>query len=99
VLSVAVLTALSDRDALVRRRAMRRASAATMAEDHGLSLRIAVEWCGSSITVGEITRYSGSTAIVRGPSRMRRMSDRLDWDDFSAGIQVEAAQCLPRTQR
>ena len=55
---VAVLTALGERDALVRD-AERRAGQAlrTMTEDEGLSLREAVEWCGSGApTVREVTR-------------------------------------------
>jgi len=57
-LAVAVLTALGERDALVRD-AERRAGQAlrTMTEDEGLSLREAVEWCGSgALTVREVTR-------------------------------------------
>ena len=47
-LAVAVLTALGERDALVRD-AERRAGQAlrTMTDDEGLSVREAVEWCGS----------------------------------------------------
>jgi hypothetical protein len=56
-LAIAVLTALAERDALVRD-AERRAGQAlrTMTDDQGLSVREAVEWCGSRITVREITR-------------------------------------------
>jgi hypothetical protein len=57
-LAVAVLTAVGERDALVRD-AERRAGQAlrTMTEDEGLSLREAVEWCGSgALTVREVTR-------------------------------------------
>jgi hypothetical protein len=56
-LAVAVLTALGERDALVRD-AERRAGQAvrTMTDDEGLSLREAVDWCGSGVTVREITR-------------------------------------------
>ena len=56
-LAVAVLTALGERDALVRD-AERRAGQAlrTMTDDEGLSLREAVEWCGNGVTVREITR-------------------------------------------
>ena len=54
-LAVAVLTALGERDALVRD-AERRAGQAlrTMTDNEGLSLREAVEWCGSGVR--EITR-------------------------------------------
>jgi molybdenum-dependent DNA-binding transcriptional regulator ModE len=57
-LAGAVLTALGERDALVRD-AERRAGQAlrTITEDEGLSLREAVEWCGSgALTVREVTR-------------------------------------------
>ena len=57
-LAVAVLTALGERDAVVRD-AERRAGQAlrTMTEDEGLSVREAVEWCGSgALTVREVTR-------------------------------------------
>ena len=55
-LTVAVLTALGERDALVRD-AERRAGQAlrTMTDDEGLSLREAVDWCGG-VTVREINR-------------------------------------------
>ena len=57
-LAVAVLTALGERDVAVRD-AERRAGEAlqTMTIDEGLSLREAVEWCGSgALTVREVTR-------------------------------------------
>ena len=56
-LAVGVLTALGERDALVRD-AERRAGQALrrMTNDEGLSLREAVEWCCSGVTVREITR-------------------------------------------
>jgi hypothetical protein len=57
-LAVAVLTALGERDALVRD-AERRAGQAlrTMTDNEGLSLREAVAWCGSGVlTVREVTR-------------------------------------------
>ena len=56
-LAVAVLTALGERDALVRD-AERRAGQAlrTMTDNEGLSVREAVDWCGSGVTVREITR-------------------------------------------
>ena len=56
-LAVAVLTALGERDAEVRDREMRAGEALqTMTTEEGLSLREAVEWCGSGVTVREITR-------------------------------------------
>jgi hypothetical protein len=52
-----VLTALGERDALVRDAEQRAGQALrTMTGDEGLSLRDAVDWCGSGITVREITR-------------------------------------------
>jgi hypothetical protein len=56
-LAVAVLTALGERDAFVRD-AERRAGQAlrTMTDVEGLSVREAVDWCGSGVTVREITR-------------------------------------------
>ena len=57
-LAVAVLTALGERDALVRD-AERRAGQALrrMTDEEGLSVREAIDWCGSSgLTVREVTR-------------------------------------------
>ena len=52
-----MLTALAERDALVRD-AERRAGQAlrTMTDDEGLSVRDAIDWCGSGVTVREVTR-------------------------------------------
>jgi hypothetical protein len=56
-LAVAELTALGERDALVRDAERRAAQALrTMTEDEGLSLREAVEWCGCRLTLREMTR-------------------------------------------
>ena len=55
-LAVAAVTALGERDALVRdaeRRVMQ--TLRTMTEDEGLSVRDAVDWCGSGVTAREIT--------------------------------------------
>ena len=56
-LAVAVLTALGERDGAVKD-AERRAGEAlrSMSDDEGLSVREAVEWCGTGITVREVTR-------------------------------------------
>ena len=56
-LAVAVLTALRKRDGAVKD-AERRAGEAlrAMSEDEGLSVREAVDWCGTGITVREVTR-------------------------------------------
>jgi hypothetical protein len=57
VLAVAVLTALGERDALVREAELRAAQALrTMTEDEGLSMREAVDWCGGGGSMREITR-------------------------------------------
>ena len=55
-LAVAVLTALGERDAMVRE-AERRAGRALLAmiDDKGLSLREAVDWCGNGVTLREMT--------------------------------------------
>ena len=56
-LAVAVLTALGERDALVGDAERRAAQAVrTMTDDEGLSLREAVDWCGSSVTLRELAR-------------------------------------------
>jgi hypothetical protein len=56
-LPVAVLTALGERDALVQDAERQAAQALrTMTDDEGLSRREAVDWCGSAVTVREITR-------------------------------------------
>ena len=56
-LAVAVLTALGERDGAVKD-AERRAGEAlrAMSDDEGLSVREAVDWCGTGITVREVTR-------------------------------------------
>ena len=56
-LAVAVLTALGERGGAVRD-AERRAGEAlrTMTDEEGLSLREAADWCGSAVTVREMTR-------------------------------------------
>jgi hypothetical protein len=56
-LAVAMLTALGERDGAVKD-AERRAGVAlrAMSVDEGLSVREAVEWCGTGITVLEVTR-------------------------------------------
>ena len=76
-LAVAVLTALRERDALVRD-AERRARQAlrTMTDEEGLSLREAAEWCGSGLTVREITRLTARRLPSGWSRRTRRMSGR-----------------------
>ena len=56
-LAVAVMTALGERDGAVKD-AERRAGEAlrAMSVDEGLSVREAVEWCGTGITVREVAR-------------------------------------------
>jgi len=72
-LAVAVLTALGERDALVRD-AERRAGQAlrTMTDNEGLSVREALDWCGSGVTVREITRLFAARRRPGGPSRRTR---------------------------
>jgi hypothetical protein len=56
-LAVAVLTALGERDRAVKDAEMRAGEALrAMSVDEGLSVREAVEWCGTGITVREVTR-------------------------------------------
>jgi hypothetical protein len=56
-LAVGVLTALGERDALVRDTERRAGQALrTMTDDEGLSVREAADRCGSRVTVREITR-------------------------------------------
>jgi len=58
-LAVAVQTALGERDAAVRDAERRTAAALqAMTDDEGLSLREAVDWCGSGVTVRAMTRLS-----------------------------------------
>jgi hypothetical protein len=52
-----VLTALAERDALIRDTERRAGQALrTMTDEEGLSVREAVEWCSSGVTVREIAR-------------------------------------------
>src|SRR5215203_321560 len=56
-LAVAVLTALGERDAFVRGAEQRAGQALrTMTDNEGLSVREALDWCGSGVTVREVTR-------------------------------------------
>jgi hypothetical protein len=74
-LAVAVLTALGERDALVRD-AERRAGQAlrTMTDNEGLSVREALDWCGSGVTVREITRLLRLDDAHQESRRTSRMS-------------------------
>jgi hypothetical protein len=52
-----VLTALGERDRAVKDAEMRAGEALrAMSVDEGLSVREAVEWCGTGITVREVSR-------------------------------------------
>jgi hypothetical protein len=56
-LAVAVLTALGERDRAVKDAELRAGEALrAMSVDEGLSVREAVEWCGTGITVREVSR-------------------------------------------
>ena len=66
--AVAVLTALGERDGPVRDAERRAAEALqTMTDDEGLSVREAVEWCGSGVTLQE----------VKEVTRLRRLTKDL----------------------
>jgi len=56
-LAVEVLTALGERDQAIRDAEQRAGGALlAMTDGEGLSVREAVEWCGSSVTVREVPR-------------------------------------------
>jgi hypothetical protein len=56
-LAVEVLTALGERDGAVLDAEWRAGDALrTMTDDEGLSVREAADWCGSGVTVREVTR-------------------------------------------
>jgi hypothetical protein len=56
-LAVVVLTALGERDGAVKDAEKRAGEALrAMSEDEGLSVREVLEWCGTGITVREVTR-------------------------------------------
>ena len=56
-LAVEVLTALGERDGAVRDAELRAGGAVlAMTDDEGLSMREAAEWCGSGLTMREVTR-------------------------------------------
>jgi hypothetical protein len=66
-LAVAVLTVLGERDAFVRDAERRAAQALRMMTcDEGLSLREAVDWCGSRITLQEMTRMRRLDSVHQG---------------------------------
>jgi hypothetical protein len=67
-LAVAVLTALGERDRAVKDAEMRAGEALrAMSVDEGLSVREAVEWCGTGITVREVSRLR-RLAATRAPA-------------------------------
>ena len=68
-LAVTVLTALGERDGAVRDSERRAGQALqTMTEDEGLSVREAVEWCRSGVTVREVSRQRSRSHHGRAPS-------------------------------
>jgi hypothetical protein len=102
-LAVAAVTALGERDALVRD-AERRVGQTlrTMTEDEGLSVREAVDWCGSGVTVREITRllrreggHSGGQTDASDERQAGPGWARLAWFGPSAGVPAK----LMRVQR
>ena len=76
-LAVAALTALGERDALVRD-AERRVGQAlrTMTEDEGLSVREAVDWCGSGVSARDNPVAAAGGRSLGRSKRTRRMSGR-----------------------
>src|SRR5215207_6392818 len=92
-LAVAVLTALGERDALVRD-AERRAGQAlrTMTDDEGLSLREAVDWCGG-VTVREITRL-----LRLAPAEQSRPRRTTGWQRWSTPLLARRVLRLARRQ-
>jgi hypothetical protein len=73
-LAVAVLTALGERDAAVRDAERSAGAALQTIDDEGLSVREAVEWCGSSVTVREAVEWCGSSVTVREVTRLRQLA-------------------------
>ena len=68
-LAVAVLTALGERDRAVKDAEMPAGEALrAMSVDEGLSVREAVEWCGTGITVREVSRLR---RLARDPQDCR----------------------------
>ena len=68
-LAVAVLTALGERDGAVKDAEKRAGQALrAMSDDEGLSVREAVDWCGTGITVREVTRLR---RLARDPQNGR----------------------------
>ena len=55
-LAVAVLTALGERDGAVKDAERRAGEALRAMSDEGLSVHETVDWCGTEITVREVTR-------------------------------------------
>jgi hypothetical protein len=73
-LAVAVLTALGERDAAVRDTERRAGEALqTMTDDEGLSLREVADWCGSGVTVREMTRLRRLHGGQHDGSQKRRV--------------------------
>src|SRR5512133_94889 len=71
-LAVTVLTALGERDALVRDAELRAGQALqAMTHDDDLSLREVAEWCGRGLTVREITRLLRLDGNHQGDSDRR----------------------------
>ena len=65
-----MLTALGERDGAVRDAQLRAGGALLgMTDDEGLSMREAVEWCGSDVTLREVTRAAPPGDQHRGSSK------------------------------
>ena len=95
-LAVTVLTALAERDALVRD-AERRAGQAlrTMTVEEGLSVREAADWCGSGVTVREITRLLRLDGAHQG-GRNGRVGLAAGWARRSATVRWSSVEADAR---
>jgi hypothetical protein len=78
-LAVAVLTALGERDAAVRDPERAPAARLAMNHDEGF-VREAVEWCGSGVTLRDVTRlrrladlHWGGSGKVNAPGSVQRV--------------------------
>ncbi len=87
-LAVAVVTALAERDAVVRTCEVRAGQALrSLTEREGLSLREAVEWCGGA---GQLS--------VREATRLRQMTTVTQGEDGAPADGTEAAPASPARQ-
>jgi hypothetical protein len=93
-LPVAVLIALGERNVAVRDAEWRAGGALLAMTDYeGLSVREAVEWCGSGVTVREVTRLANSRTSRRGqrPMSARRIHELDTRSSHQSGHPSDAA--------